>query len=290
MLIDYTYFFGDLSIGQLSEQSVKDKLAWYINQYEPVYLEDLLGYATYRQFSADILLDPIPARWLDLLFGADYTNLYGRPSRWKGLLRLPAGGSTVIGQEQADIVVGRGRDIYDPAADATTTIIPPGLVGKTFVFVQRGFGPLRTDEFTAVGATLTLLNGSVFSLGDTYFYYGNNSLLTSGSTEVVFKESPIASFIYYWYQRSTVTSTGGVGEGKSDSQNAKAVSNYDKQVSAWNRMVRYNRELIDFLYGSSLIYPEFDTSLFWFDNYWFFKTPEIRNLQNVLTPINSIGF
>ena len=79
MLIDTSYFFGDIQIGQLSEQSVQESLNFFISQYEPKILESLLGYATYKQIgNAD-------QKWKDLKEGAEYTNETGILCKWNGL-------------------------------------------------------------------------------------------------------------------------------------------------------------------------------------------------------------
>lgn len=79
MLIDTSYFFGDIQIGQLSELSVQESLNFFISQYEPKILESLLGYATYKQIgNAD-------QKWKDLKEGAEYTNETGILCKWNGL-------------------------------------------------------------------------------------------------------------------------------------------------------------------------------------------------------------
>lgn len=79
MLIDTSYFFGDIQIGQLSEQSVKDTLNLFISQYEPAILERLLGYATYKQLTGS------DQKWTDLKTGVEYTDENGRLQKWNGL-------------------------------------------------------------------------------------------------------------------------------------------------------------------------------------------------------------
>lgn len=79
MLIDISYFFGDIQIGQLSEQSVQDTLNLFISQYEPKILERLLGYATYKQLTG------LDQKWTDLKTGVEYTDENGRLQKWNGL-------------------------------------------------------------------------------------------------------------------------------------------------------------------------------------------------------------
>lgn len=303
MLIDYTYFFGEISIGQLSSKAlidnvthypVREKLNWLINQYEPKYLEGVLGYSTYKALKAGLLVDPVASKWSDLLYGAEYTDIYGNLQKWKGLVRLPEGNISILsGDGKWDIVVGRGRDAYDPIdvnSTTTTTIIPPGLRGQNFVFMQRGFGPLREDEYeiSEDGKTLTLLGGSIFSNGDTYFYFGDSTLISSSDADELFKLSPIAYYVYYWYQRTYATNTGGIGESNANAENATRTSPATKQMTAWNRMAEMSRELYAFLYANRTIYTDWDSwqSVYGYDWYswhgwnWIYCRNEFTQIIN----------
>ena len=283
MLIDTSYFFGDILIGQLSEQSVQDKVNWFINQYEPEILRGLLGYETYNKFMIGLAQGSIEAKWMDLLSGAEYTD-QGILRKWDGLLQLPSGSTTINFSNEVNVVVGRGGT-YDPEPGTTTTI-PAGFVGKAFTFIQRGFGPLirrdeddpkATDNFSVSGNALTLLNGFVFTDEDTYFYYGDNSLVITGN-DATTKISLIAYYVYYWYQRSQASTTSGTGEGKTQTQNAIPISAMDKMASAWNKMVNLNKDLYLFLHAKKDVYTE------WYD--WAVKADS--NLQ-FFHPINTFN-
>ena len=178
MIIDITYFFGDILIGQLSEQSVQDKVNLFINQYEPEILKGLLGYETYKLMSATTPEE----RFNELKNGAEFTDEKGLLRKWEGLA--------------------------------------------------------RTD-----------------------------------------KVSLIAYYIYYWYQRSQITTTSGTGEGKTQTQNAIPISAMDKMASAWNKMVSLNKDLYCFLNAKKDVYTE------WYDwaqkddsNVQFFNTINTFNL------------
>lgn len=49
--------------------------------------------------------------------------------------------------------------------------------------------------------------------------------------------SPIANYIYYWFQRNSATSTSGVGEVRTIAENAVIESPSYKMTRAWNEMV-----------------------------------------------------
>lgn len=291
MIIDASYFFGNLEIGQLDEQSVQDKLNLFIDQYEPEFMESVMGYASYKAFKAGLLEDPIEEKWTNLLSGAEYTDINGRLQSWKGIIRNTGAISVEIVDDAGtqtdppvDVVVGRAQD-YDPSAGGVTTTIPAALVGKNFTFEQRGVGPLRPDEYSITGSTLTLLNGHTFADGDTFFflspsvsYTGDQFVITTSGTGLI-KRSAIANYVYCTYQRAQATLTGGVGEGKPVSQNAIAASPGYKIHTAWNDMVRMNMEMVSFMYAGRDIYTE------WYD--WSLRCSADDN--GVFSTVNMFG-
>jgi hypothetical protein len=71
------------------------------------------------------------------------------------------------------------------------------------------------------------------------------------------KRSMIANFIYYHYLRQETTFTSGSGEKEIATQNAVNASNRMKQTRAWNEMVKWVKELWEFLYVKQQDYPEY---------------------------------
>lgn len=255
MLITPDYFFGDLTIAQPAVST--NNIQWFINKYEPKLLVDLLGYSTYKAFMAGIQEDPIPAKWLALLYGSEYTNRYGNLDKWKGLIEAAEGVVlSVYNGEPISIVVGRGNDDYDPTDNADSTIIPPVVVGKKFAFEQRGFGTLRKDEYSVEGNILTLLNNIKFSALDTFFYKSSLEF-AAATSDTGQKKSLIANYIYYWYIRDQVTETSGNGEKASDTQNSKSVSSITKQCRAWNSMSDSIKEMSCFLLANQSDYSDY---------------------------------
>ena len=57
------------------------------------------------------------------------------------------------------------------------------------------------------------------------------------------KTSPIANYVYFFYQRANETRTTAAGEKKLTVQNTVPTSNYPKRVQAWNEMVARNIEI-----------------------------------------------
>jgi hypothetical protein len=71
------------------------------------------------------------------------------------------------------------------------------------------------------------------------------------------KRSPIANYVYYWFERDTVTVTTGTGEVKPNQQNSRSIYAGNKMMTAWNEMVKWNWEFWNFMYSNQDTYPEF---------------------------------
>jgi len=84
MIIDSTYFIGDINLAQLGQLAVQENLQGFIDKYEPIILQELLGYQLYTDFIAGLGEDPIQQKWLDLRDGAIYTGRNGL-TKWIGL-------------------------------------------------------------------------------------------------------------------------------------------------------------------------------------------------------------
>jgi len=71
MLIDSSYFVGEYEIDNINGTSPvavtgAAKLTTFINDYEPEFLRGLLGTALYDEFTAGLLIIPIPDKWTSL--------------------------------------------------------------------------------------------------------------------------------------------------------------------------------------------------------------------------------
>lgn len=69
--------------------------------------------------------------------------------------------------------------------------------------------------------------------------------------------SPIACFVYYWYQRDNETTTAGTGEVNSANQNATGASAVMKVSRAWQEMAENLAELYGFIEANITDYPEY---------------------------------
>lgn len=72
-IIDTSFFYADLQIPQITEASVNAEVVKFIEKYEPLYLQDLLGYALYKAFKTD----PAAARFANLISGGDFIDASG---------------------------------------------------------------------------------------------------------------------------------------------------------------------------------------------------------------------
>lgn len=253
MLIDRTYFIGELNIPNTDQNSVGELLDWFIEKYETEFLEKVLGYELYKALKAGLQEVTVDQKWTDLIEGVEYTNLAGRLTFWKGLVTQPP---SVINALDAlntiTVIVGRGQ-IYDPVTGSNSTTIPAALVGKTFTLEQRGIGQLREDEYSIVGNTLTLTSG-VFAVNDTFFY--KSATLAINTSTGVSKKSLIANYIYYWFVRNNHTQTATMGEVKTQNENAVNISPAVKMTRAWNEMSSWICELVEYLNAMSTTYTE----------------------------------
>lgn len=76
-------------------------------------------------------------------------------------------------------------------------------------------------------------------------------------TDGTAKKSLIANYVYWHWLENEFSVTTGSGEKKINSQNSSDVTDVSKKVRAWNQMVDWNKELIEFLLSKESSYPEF---------------------------------
>lgn len=72
------------------------------------------------------------------------------------------------------------------------------------------------------------------------------------------KTSPIAEYVYYHYMRHKMTLTAGNGEVNMLSENSENVLNTDKLISAWSNMVDTSRQIWEWMYSSTTLFPDFN--------------------------------
>lgn len=77
MLIDLTYFTGEILVAQRSQPEVQEDLTRLVAKYEPKVLTDLMGKTMYAAFIAGLAEETPDAKWINLKNGV--------PGEWMGL-------------------------------------------------------------------------------------------------------------------------------------------------------------------------------------------------------------
>src|SRR5688500_2809740 len=94
MLIDRTYFVGELNIPNKEQATIGSVVDHFIAKYEAQWLRDVLGYSLYKAFKTGWEM-PGPAQiWVDLVDGVEYTDQQGETKYWRGLVAAVSGESS----------------------------------------------------------------------------------------------------------------------------------------------------------------------------------------------------
>jgi hypothetical protein len=106
MLIDASYFVGELNIPNTDKPEVLERLNWFIAKYEVVILRDVLGTDLYREFMTVLGQNPkqtpftngydnvtsglanstVDDKWKMMLNGIEYLGLDARMHKWQGFI------------------------------------------------------------------------------------------------------------------------------------------------------------------------------------------------------------
>lgn len=82
-LIDSTYFFGNVSLPNMTDARRIDVVNYFIGIYEPMFLLKLFGYPLYKAYTA-ANADP---RFVSIISGVEFTDINGNLAKWNGLVR-----------------------------------------------------------------------------------------------------------------------------------------------------------------------------------------------------------
>ncbi len=267
-IIDYTFFHGEINLPQAGNADGQAKLAGFIAQHEPELLQDILGYDLWEAFTTGIAQSTIEQKWLDLLSGKVFTNAAGIKKKWPGFVIMPDGQALSLNSSpDFDVVVGRGQ-AYDPLVNASSVTLPPQFVGiPTLRIMRRNIGgKLRTDEYTIVGSTFSLIAPDKFGEGETFTYVKDPSLGIANRS--VGKRSLIANYVYWFFMKNTASYTTSNGEATAKKENSVDHSPDFKMVNAWNQMSDMIMTLKEFLDVNLETYPEFANYVF---PYWKYR-------------------
>lgn len=272
--IDASYFVGELDIPNNGEAAVAERIQFFINKYEPLFLEKLLGYPLYKAFITGMSVTP-PAtpdvRFLNILSGCEYTDYNGQVQKWKGLILTDnpfyntSGG--FIYKKPVYLKAGTTAGLVANTTSATFngTGGTDNWIGWTPIIyrvapmvpgVDYSFDP-------GTGILQLLVPGDKFGDGEKFFVQFELRTDDVPTVDYSNDESPIADFVYYWYYRSLATQSTGFGEVQASAENSVSMSPKQKMVSAWNEMSAWVKEFNKFMRctmnTTPQTYPEWTT-------------------------------
>jgi hypothetical protein len=85
-LIDHTFFIGEINIPGTTEDTIAERIAFFIQSYEEKLLRDILGYPLWKAFNAGIAQASPDQKWIDIRDGKEYTGLDSYLHKWDGLV------------------------------------------------------------------------------------------------------------------------------------------------------------------------------------------------------------
>lgn len=121
-LVEISDFVGERSIPNSGDRNVMEKLNLFIEKYEPICLQSILGWALYQEYLAE---DPIVEDSIidKLVNGTEYDNNLGTTSNWIGLKPLVV--DYVYFYYMSDAVsVNTGKMVVLPQVDAGYNLSP----------------------------------------------------------------------------------------------------------------------------------------------------------------------
>jgi hypothetical protein len=270
--IDASYFVGELNIPNSDQAPVIERITWFIEKYEPDFLQKLMGYPLYKAFltGINVVTPSVPdIKWINILYGTEYIDLRGETQKWKGLIvtdnpiyNLSGGyvykkpqyltaGQTVglaVGASAASFDGTVGKDDWRGWTPVITrsTIMKPGI--------NYSWDPV-------LGVFALLAANDKFGPAEDFFV--EFELRTEAVLPVIdmaVNESCIADYVYYRYRRDSATQTAGIGEVITNAENSVNANPRKKIATIWNQMHEWVKEFMYFLEctqnADQTIYPQ----------------------------------
>lgn len=274
MLINATYFNGDINIPNSDTEAVIQNIGYFISKYEPDLFIKALGYSFWKAFSEGVQVvapTEIEQRWIDLLYGKEYIGVYGL-NKWRGLIETAAPvysfGSGLQYRRpeliRAGYTDGFTADVDTALFDGTNDA--PDYRGWVLIIERIGQGTMKVNiDYTwdAVTGEMVLLgDGDTFQNGE--YFFVQFQLVQEDSTPVTYyplQRSIVAYYVYYWYMRNLATQSTGVGEVETKPAGAEIATPVYKQSHAWNTTVEWLHELYHYLEAETATYPEYDSNI-----------------------------
>lgn len=272
--IDASYFVWEINIPNTDETAVAERLTLFISKYEPLFLQKLFGYPLYKAFVAGMTVTPpaTPAqRFLDMLYGKEYTDLQGRIQKWKGIIVTDSPVFTVSGN------LAYKKPVYITAG------VTPGFMPNTNVatldgtngtddwrgwtpILQRDRQPLPMEEGVDyswninTGVLMLLALNDVFGPSEKFFASFEQRTDSIDAIDITGAESCIAYYVYYWYKCNYSTQSTDFGEVVTQAENSRNASPRKKLASAWNMMHDWVKQFCEFMEATAnadpTVYPE----------------------------------
>jgi hypothetical protein len=267
MLIDTSYFVGELNIPNTDSPAVVEKLTWFINKYEVDILRDILGVDLYRAFMNALGQgEAVNTGYAtggnrpDLWITADVTpgfasgqNVYYDPTLadWQYTVTLSGYGPLQPGVDIAmdsngfhwlyEHMIQSGERYMIKFTPKPITVVNPSVV-STYANVVNGL----IDPTKGVDDKWKwLLNGLEYTDLDARKHKWQGIIAVADDTAP--PKSLLANGIYCYLMRNNATFTLGTGEKVAKSDSSIGVSNTAKVSNAWNEMTVWIHEMIWFL-------------------------------------------
>lgn len=135
MLLDKTYFVGEINIPNTSNQSVLERLNFFIAKYEEQLLRALLGDGLYKAYTDGLAAnDP---KYIAIRDGKDYTDSNAKAYNWMGLRKESTKQSLIANyvyywwlRDKVSITTGVGE--ADVKTDSADKISPAAKMTKAW--------------------------------------------------------------------------------------------------------------------------------------------------------------
>ena len=268
MLIDTSYFVGELNIPNTDSPAILERLTWFINKYEVEILRDVLGTDLYRAFMDAlgqgegvntgyatggirpdlwIMADATPG------FASGQTAYYDLTlSEWTYTVFLVGHGPLQPGADivmdangfhwiKSGYIIQSGESYMISFVPKPISIVNPSVV-STYANVINGI----LDPTKGVDNKWKwLLNGLEYTGLDARMHKWQGFIAVADDTAP--PKSLLANGIYYYWMRNTSTFSVGTGEKIANAEGMINASNAAKASNAWNEMVTWLHEMIWFL-------------------------------------------
>lgn len=130
-------------------------------------------------------------------------------------------------------------------------------------FLLTLFGYEMYKAYEAVSTQSPLPSPWLELFGGTEYTLNGKTVKWWGLVDATSKRSPIANYIYYHFMRDAETTTTGVGEVKTNPENAVLVSAARKAVLAWNEISDSVCGMISYLNENKSLYAGWEHQNVW---------------------------